>query len=507
MLSTLQHHPTNYRKTVIRPEEQLVAPLSATEESHMTKLVRIKLATSQDKVTVRCKTGGQPIILKKIPKPRKGLSVARDPLLKKRASHINKLTMDVSGKSSSDSLTQQSTVLKTASKVRRKIILESAGCGEVSLSATQGAALRPMLGLSLTKYREHKKFFKSLGVKFASEEKEKREQIRAQCGEVQVEMRSVVFLNEDGREELRPTPVASIEDVPSFVSKLLDEYDRQNRLTWHEGVIPDNEIWVKIGGDHGGGSFKLMLQVANLKNANSKMNTCLLQIVECKDSAENLRRLLGPYRDQISALQGMEWRGKKTRVFLFGDYDFLTKLFGLSGAQGTHPCLYCTASKGQIHMPPAFCDGNITQRSLTEIRQDYRRYVRSGKKKTTAKLHNNVIRKPIVEVDLNQVAPPYLHILLGVVKKHHDLLERDCHSLDQQIAKVMAQSDAKIEDLSASFQLYVEQLKQKEKKQRRIRMLQSNIVAANDPAEKETTLQRIAALRNQLKSIVDPLQF
>ena len=158
-------------------------------------------------------------------------------------------------------------------------------------------------------------------------------------------------------------------------------------------------------------------------------------------------------------------------------------------------------------MPPAFCDGNITQRSLTEIRQDYRRYVGSGKKQTTAKLHNNVIRKPIVEVDLNQVAPPYLHILLGVVKKHHDLLERDCHSLDQQIAKVMAQSDAKIDDLSASFQLYVEQLKQKEKKQRRIRMLQSNIVAANDPAEKETTLQRIAALRNQLKSIVDPLQF
>ncbi len=27
------------------------------------------------------------------------------------------------------------------------------------------------------------------------------------------------------------------------------------RLTWHEGKIPDNEVWIKLGGDKGGGSF------------------------------------------------------------------------------------------------------------------------------------------------------------------------------------------------------------------------------------------------------------
>lgn len=36
---------------------------------------------------------------------------------------------------------------------------------------------------------------------------------------------------------------------------------RTDALTWHNGTIPTNEIWVKIGGDKGGGSFKMSFQV------------------------------------------------------------------------------------------------------------------------------------------------------------------------------------------------------------------------------------------------------
>ena len=61
---------------------------------------------------------------------------------------------------------------------------------------------------------------------------------------------------------------------------VLNEHDKQDHLKWHDGAILDDEIWVKIGGDHGGGSFKHMLQIANLKNTNSKFNTCLITIAE-----------------------------------------------------------------------------------------------------------------------------------------------------------------------------------------------------------------------------------
>ena len=103
----------------------------------------------------------------------------------------------------------------------------------MSVSAAQGAALRPLLGLSLTKYREHKRFFKSVGVKFVSEDKERKQQRKAQCGEVQVKLRSLVLLNEEEpKEDLTLTPVASITDVPSLMraQNIRDKFTALNSL-------------------------------------------------------------------------------------------------------------------------------------------------------------------------------------------------------------------------------------------------------------------------------------
>ena len=44
-----------------------------------------------------------------------------------------------------------------------------------------------------------------------------------------------------------------------------------------------NEIHIKIGGDHGGGSFKMSFQVANVENPNRKDNTVVFSIFEAKD--------------------------------------------------------------------------------------------------------------------------------------------------------------------------------------------------------------------------------
>ena len=45
-----------------------------------------------------------------------------------------------------------------------------------------------------------------------------------------------------------------------------------HRLTWHEGKIPADEIWVKLGGDKGGGSFKMVFQICNVEHPNSPVN-------------------------------------------------------------------------------------------------------------------------------------------------------------------------------------------------------------------------------------------
>ena len=159
-------------------------------------------------------------------------------------------------------------------------------------------------------------------------------------GDVLIETLDLIFANEDKLEEEKPTAVG-LEDV----TQLLDQYDQEGKLTWHNDTIPQDEIWVIVGGDHGGGSFKLTLQIANVSNPNSKHNTCLLLIVNCKDVPENLRRILGLYNEQFTTLQTTTWRQKKIRLFFYGDYDFLVKTYGISGAQTTLPCTYLLQSR------------------------------------------------------------------------------------------------------------------------------------------------------------------
>ena len=72
------------------------------------------------------------------------------------------------------------------------------------------------------------------------------------CGEVQVERTTLQMFNEtDNISELKVTPVGYIKDIGRVVTNLLDQYEEQGQLTWHDGQIQDDEIWIKLGGDHG----------------------------------------------------------------------------------------------------------------------------------------------------------------------------------------------------------------------------------------------------------------
>ena len=44
----------------------------------------------------------------------------------------------------------------------------------------------------------------------------------------------------------------------------------------------------------------------------------------------------------------------------------------------------------------------------------------------------------------DHICPPYLHILLGIVICHHDMLEKECHSIDLEIADVLVNRTEKV---------------------------------------------------------------
>ena len=70
----------------------------------------------------------------------------------------------------------------------------------------------------------------------------------------------------------------------------------------------NNEIHVKIGGDHGGNSFKACYQVCNTTNPNSKDNTVIFSIFEAKDTRGNIRTGLRHFTSQVDELQKTMWK-------------------------------------------------------------------------------------------------------------------------------------------------------------------------------------------------------
>ena len=110
---------------------------------------------------------------------------------------------------------------------------------------------------------------------------------------------------------------------------------------------------------------------------------------------------------QLDDLSKMTWKENQIRLFLFGDCDFLLKVFSISGSQSAHPFLWCTASKIQIQTAPNQ-QPHIPHRTLANIKADYRKFKRRGRKekRLARAFGNNVCHAPMFDTDPTQVSPP-----------------------------------------------------------------------------------------------------
>ena len=93
----------------------------------------------------------------------------------------------------------------------------------------------------------------------------------------------------------------------SLLIKQRTLYFRNGRLTGNNAV-PEQEVHIKLGGDAGGGSFKMAFQIANLQHPHSKTNTVVFVMFHAKDTRTNLKTALMKYREQINILKEATWR-------------------------------------------------------------------------------------------------------------------------------------------------------------------------------------------------------
>ena len=162
--------------------------------------------------------------------------------------------------------------------------------------------------MDLQQYRLQRKILSKAGITFARESSERKEQQHIVQDNIVAKDRHLLFPDEPSTtgQSLKGTPIVYAKDLCSFVTDLLDKYNEQQLLDFHNWNIPDDQIWVKIGGDHGGNSFKLCLQIANVKSPNSKDKTFMITMFNGKDTAENLRRALWHYRHQVYKLKKLK---------------------------------------------------------------------------------------------------------------------------------------------------------------------------------------------------------
>lgn len=79
-------------------------------------------------------------------------------------------------------------------------------------------------------------------------------------------------------------------------------------MSWHDGRIPSDELWLKIGGDKGGGTFKMAVQIVNVLHPNTPNNTCVFSIFEGPDSVTNLTVMASRCQQEINSLESKQWR-------------------------------------------------------------------------------------------------------------------------------------------------------------------------------------------------------
>ena len=217
-----------------------------------------------------------------------------------------------------------------------------------------------------------------------------------------------------------------------------------------------------------------------------------------KDLHKNLKNLTAIYKDQVKDLQKKHWKKKKIRLFLCGDYAFLSAMYGLSGAKGTYFCLRSLTKSEDIRFPSK-SRSPATQRTLVALKHHTKFIKKGGGKVNLASCYHNVIREPLWDIKINQTCPPYLHILLGIVKSHHNLLEKELHEVDLQIAQRIMLSNAKLGP--SSFHVYIQNVRERKKLRNPLLFLEAEMSEDQELTKKEKKEEdsRIKTLKSKQK--------
>ena len=287
---------------------------------------RITFCDNKDVLKIK-NLRGKPTVYKRITSQYKSSSVASLRTIRRRSQKMSAFRKLLGGDSQADIKVQSLSDFKRQPKAVQSDIMNEMDV-KVEIDAASTVALQQYVNLSGEQLAKVKRFHKgSHKVQYASKDKCKEFSKKLIEGKVNVTHISESTETPNGKKEIYYR-LGHVPDLEKFVVELLDALETHGKLTWHgEDGIPEDEIWVKLGGDHGKGSMKMCVQIANVAKPNARENTHTVAWVHAKDSHEILKIMCIYLNPELKKLKKRTWRGRKFRIFLFGDYLFLCVLY------------------------------------------------------------------------------------------------------------------------------------------------------------------------------------
>ena len=212
--------------------------------------------TNEGRLEIKSTSRGRQQVFQRITVASTSSQAASATIIRRRSSELQSLSQTVCG-GPTGARAQEVAGIKRLSIAEKDKLLQDIGLHPTAPSPGTALANKADLALSFSKFRQLRIWLKSMGVELESERK-MRAFIATQVPNYSVKTAPMMKRNGD----LRMAAVVYFPDLVSVVMFFLDKLDSVHRLTWSNG-IPESEVCIKIGGDHGGGTFKLSFQVSH----------------------------------------------------------------------------------------------------------------------------------------------------------------------------------------------------------------------------------------------------
>ncbi|GFO05389.1 ATP-dependent RNA helicase a-like protein [Plakobranchus ocellatus] len=227
----------------------------------------------------------------KLTKHRKSSAEASASAKRHRSQHMETAREAITGTSKEAAQTQHTHELNRLSNpVRREVFKEAGLEGTVHIDKHHALAMKVAVGLTYSQQRKIRTVLKGRGVKIAQEGVE-RKVAKELIGD-DVTVTEMLFSSAD--DDLVEKPMVKLTNNSEKLTKLLES--KRESLTWHDGAIPENEVWVKVRGDHGQVPQFILDQMIN---ANSGANCGIIITQPRRISAVSIAERVAVERSEM----------------------------------------------------------------------------------------------------------------------------------------------------------------------------------------------------------------